>query len=635
MEILYIHIKEYRNFIHQDFNFGGKYLFEYNQDIKELIISENHMYLEDFYSLQDKYPKGAIIKNLSSIIGENGAGKTSFFEFLKRNFISGNGGVEDDLIIAFREGDKFNIIHSESIPIVKDNAKDFGMILKSIKHRNLNDDDEIFSLSIPPRIKNFSNTDFIYFSNVFDDKPEQQLSGSFNISTNYLIRNDYSYKSEMSIINHNTDKRQLDHFKFEEINRQIALISGVKNFKNIIPFDLPEFLTIELSNDLLIHSTDLDKRLESTLSINDLKTAFQEIRFKFQDQDVKNFSQRIIINAFLNFLIDLFSISILNKKEVKEFSKLLKSEISRKGSLSEILQFTEIKLKSLLTTNLPEEFYHCLTGISDFMKFLESVKTSEKLDDIFATRPRKLEFPIDNQEIELLKQFYTNYFQSYQLRQYLDFNWRSLSSGQRALFSIYARFFSLTNSQLFGDGLSQNLIILMDEPDLYLHPQWQKSLISLLLDFFTVVFDKTTKGKQRSIQIFFTTNSPIPCSDLLSSNTIFLKLEKGKTRVSESLSEQKQTFAANIHTLFSDSFFLKNGLIGDFATNKIDAIIRKLNRLEDLNLKQRENMRKTILQIGEPIIKTKLIQMYNDRFNLDIHERLDRIEKNLKKDDKD
>ena len=109
------------------------------------------------------------------------------------------------------------------------------------------------------------------------------------------------------------------------------------------------------------------------------------------------------------------------------------------------------------------------------------------------------------------------------------------------------------------------------------------------------------------------------------------KNEKGEfiTVIKDSLNDQKETFAANIHTLLSDSFFVKGGLIGDFASNKLDKIIYQLiNRIE-LSKSERENMRRLIHQIGEPVLKTKLMQMYNDRFNLEIHERLDNIEKYL------
>jgi len=190
------------------------------------------------------------------------------------------------------------------------------------------------------------------------------------------------------------------------------------------------------------------------------------------------------------------------------------------------------------------------------------------------------------------------------------------------------------------EELKKNLIVLIDEGDVYLHPAWQKRFIYLLLEYLEEIYSKTKNGTIRNIQIVLTTNSAIPASDLPNDNTIFLEKTTSyledenivltKTIVKDSLNDQKETFAANIYTLLSDSFFIKNGLIGDFATEKINDVIKELSSGYEISFERRESIRRTIQQIGEPILKHKLFQMYNDRFNLSLHERLDKIEKHLK-----
>ena len=39
-----------------------------------------------------------------------------------------------------------------------------------------------------------------------------------------------------------------------------------------------------------------------------------------------------------------------------------------------------------------------------------------------------------------------------------------------------------------------------------------------------------------------------------------------------------ETFGANIHTLLSHGFFMKDGLMGEFAKDKIDTAIKYLNQ---------------------------------------------------------
>jgi AAA15 family ATPase/GTPase len=85
MEILYIYIHDYKKIQKQNINFGGKYRFHYDYESKELTVSENDRYIEGFY---DKHPDGkgyAKITNVTSIIGENGVGKTSVLDFICDN----------------------------------------------------------------------------------------------------------------------------------------------------------------------------------------------------------------------------------------------------------------------------------------------------------------------------------------------------------------------------------------------------------------------------------------------------------------------------------------------------------------------------------------------------------------------
>ena len=158
-----------------------------------------------------------------------------------------------------------------------------------------------------------------------------------------------------------------------------------------------------------------------------------------------------------------------------------------------------------------------------------------------------------------------------------------------------------------------------------------RSLLEILPSIFC------SSSKRRNIQIILTTNSPIPASDFLNYNTVFLKRKlngaKFETVVIENLEDQHETFAANIQSLLSNSFFVNNGLIGNFAKDKINHLILKLKSFEDIPRNDRERIRKLIHQIGEPVIQNKLQQMYNDRFNLDIHERLDNLEKRIGSND--
>ena len=107
----------------------------------------------------------------------------------------------------------------------------------------------------------------------------------------------------------------------------------------------------------------------------------------------------------------------------------------------------------------------------------------------------------------------------------------------------------------------------------------------------------------------FATHSPFILSDLPKQNVIFL--EKGKQVYP--FEDGKQTFGANIHTLLSHGFFMDGGLMGEFAEKTIQDVI---NYLAD---KPTQNMNKQkawqIIQfVGEPFLKHKLEEKYNEKF---------------------
>lgn len=189
---------------------------------------------------------------------------------------------------------------------------------------------------------------------------------------------------------------------------------------------------------------------------------------------------------------------------------------------------------------------------------------------------------------------------------FLDLDWYDMSSGEKAMLNLLSRFYSAR--ELIGTV--EHLLILIDEGETYFHPEWQREYIYLLLEALSTVFP------ENNIQVIFTSNSPLVISDLPRENIVFLESVKGLCCVRKN-SAFRETFGANIHTLLSDSFFMKNDLIGKFAREKIDYSIGLLNsndesfkrdvRRNKIDLKK---LKKEISVIGEELIRNKLLDMY-------------------------
>ncbi len=219
--------------------------------------------------------------------------------------------------------------------------------------------------------------------------------------------------------------------------------------------------------------------------------------------------------------------------------------------------------------------------------------------------------------------FLPDYQGSFVVNPYITFQWFGLSSGQAALLNLYSRFFALADKQMFGDGkLKQNLIILIDEGEVYFHPMWQKKFLNLLLSFLPKVYRKD-EGAGRNIQLILTSNSPFIASDLPNSNVIFLAAdEEGTNAVVQDLEQKKQTFAANIHTLFTDSFFMDEGLIGEFAKSRVNQLINFLLHSDPFNIQENGAILDTMIGlIGEPVVRNKIAQIRQSRLaEIPVHE---------------
>ena len=74
-----------------------------------------------------------------------------------------------------------------------------------------------------------------------------------------------------------------------------------------------------------------------------------------------------------------------------------------------------------------------------------------------------------------------------------------------------------------------------------------------------------------------------------------------------------KTFGANISEILAHSYFLEDGLIGDFSYNMIRSTIDWLNNND--TKENHEYYYKVIQIIDEPIVQLKLSEMYDAKMN--------------------
>ena len=189
---------------------------------------------------------------------------------------------------------------------------------------------------------------------------------------------------------------------------------------------------------------------------------------------------------------------------------------------------------------------------------------------------------------------------------YLDFDlidkedrrYNDLSHGEQMLFGQLLNLY-------FYCTLNEDLIFLFDEPEIALHPRWQKNYIN---EFYTLLMKM-----ERNYHFIFSSHSPFLLSDLPKQNVIFLeKDEKTGNCINATNKVDLNPFGANIHTLLSHGFFMKDGLMGEFAKSKINEVINFLNGNKSL-ITTNDEAQNLINIIGEPVIKKQLQKMLDSK----------------------
>ncbi len=245
----------------------------------------------------------------------------------------------------------------------------------------------------------------------------------------------------------------------------------------------------------------------------------------------------------------------------------------------------------------------------------------------------------EKNEIEFyISDNYFSYF-DFDLIDNKDRKYNSLSTGEQVIFAQLVQMFSFINNNFYLNN--KNLLFLFDEPELNLHPQWQKQYIQEIITLL-----KTTN---QEYHLILASHSPFLISDLPKENVIFLDKYKkdedpnqkeGNCKVLKD-GLKKQTFGANIHTLLSDGFFMQDGLMGEFAKGKIEAIKKfyeKVTQFKNNPKKQKkyscyyEKKKKEFQHIhsiiGEPFLKT-IIGNYLDELELLLSNQNDLIDRRI------
>lgn len=146
--------------------------------------------------------------------------------------------------------------------------------------------------------------------------------------------------------------------------------------------------------------------------------------------------------------------------------------------------------------------------------------------------------------------------------------------------------------------------VILEEVELYFHPDYQRLFIQKLIQYI----EQCNFENIDYFNFLIITHSPFILSDLPNSKIMFLK--KGEQIYEDNMA----TFGANIHDMLKHSFFLDDGLIGEFSKSQIKRVLCYLNNDCQDEYCSPETILQIINLIGEPLIKDRLLSLYKEKF---------------------
>ena len=555
MKLIALVIKQYNNlFNNQIFNFSDEYKVDFNIETNELKIDENPDYIENFY--------GESIYNISPIVGINGTGKTTVLN-----------------IISDYTPDKF-----EPNP---DNQYFFLFELGKYK------DKVRFKLSST----NLSIATLLECVGGMEQTFYRNRDGSFeceqghNGGTQNLLYVNLQNQGGGSI-NSLTTLNQKGLAMFIRsylwlIDRKLisSVLScslgieeyGLKNYTDSIPEKINAigFLIYKCIHNIFDEEKNFIKKLLP-----------KPLLYKCQNylnEDVSDYE-----DSGFNLLIEI--VKELDKNEEKYGTRKVRKEYVKSiiilvNILKKIREFG-----SLIDSNSSS----ILLKYSNNNRFL-----FEELND------RLLQYTKSKELMISLCYNLNRHFNIYHLLKETP-NYH-MSTGEGNLIEIFSQLYSYLR-MYEKNIIDENIILLVDEIETGMHLEWSRSLIKILINNLSEILED--EGKGRKIQLIFTTHSPYMLSDIKPGNVIMIENNQ-ETGYSEGKILQN-TFAKNIQEIMKEN--LIDNIYGDFALEKIDSMISRLNG-EEVQEGNEEELLKEIHLISEPILRTKLLEMYDKKYN--------------------
>lgn len=576
--------------------------FEVSYDYKTKMI--------DINQLESKIPNnfyGQNISNLNLIVGKNGSWKSTFLNLIGTKIRDRNKlfSYTDKWFIIYYNKNNEYVVEGSDYKMVADFSNLQSSAVGYWITANYNEEEKSFeNVDYIQNNKNiYPRDNLTYLYQPTDINKFEYFSSSDNtvsFERNYLYET--SYNQEYSFLCE-------DFKKFANVSHELSYsISNRPNndtfYENRSGLNLNLYGNNELFFELF-KVTSIGKS-EGPCKLTEKecyiiyfleKRIIEAWNSKEEKTDYETLAEQQSVNWTKD---DLKNINQITKK-----SKWESFENQKKYLLKILKELIHVLTSTFLEGEEETSFYY--RAYSDFIDHIE------KINPKYFKNKREMSFPIKSNPdeddileeslnfIDLLK-IIDKYTQAgvdkkNDLVNHLLIGPSKLSDGQVSLVKQFSKIKTgLEKIQL--TNLSE-IVLLIDEPEVYLHPNWSRKYLAQLLEYINGL---NTRYK---VHIIITTHSPYLVSDTLGSSVLKIKSNNNKLIVERN----ENGYALNYYSLIKDKFFMDSP-IGEFAETKINKLIIKIN--DEVNSDEMQT-KKEINLIGDPVIRKKLSIMLQNK----------------------
>lgn len=602
MKLIYCYIEHFRNIENQDVSLSDEFDCRYR---------DSNIFIEkrEKNPLMDYIYDNGFMSNLRIIVGKTGSGKTNFLQLIGMDWWNRKSTADGDAYLLLYKMHNENDFFVEEVGL-GNKTRAYCFTYDFDKHEILK--------YIPAACDDHEDT---YIINAFDRysfascpydnvRQEQMFDNNQFIPRKITQYGKSSVSMECEFL-----KEYLSHFSEKSIKRRVSFVIGWKNWQNKIQSDLDEKLIkreywtykdrAEEQRDKNFRNGQYNKPIEydkkstpKSRFIHDLMVDFAIYLRKWAELVEYEFPEK-----YYPYTGIVYDLGIEDPRELPDGKKM--GILKRIDWLCQYIDYHTDEI-----TSNRGLVWQIGSDIRDLFHLLG------KMDDKYFT---DTEFTIPVMDIDVNgKTVMRDVFE--RMEQYrpdqigvfteclLPYHWSYVSSGEYQYAKIWGvleeygvRVKMMTQGQKYSEAIQPNLILLLDEPENYMHPEMCRTFIRNL----NVLLSK--RNPNTELQVLISTHSPFMLSDVMASQVIKMDYdENGKCVISES---KKPYYAANIHSIMADGFFLEY-TIGEQARIFLEDKFKLLQRLtcinRNLSSSEKEELtmiRSLIPNIGDALIR--------------------------------